>query len=59
MKINFEYYLIDKFMKDEPCILDDDFIDAYESWIDDNFEYDRIVKWANDWASKLMVKKDG
>ncbi len=53
MKIDFENYLQEQFMKDEPQVLDDDIPDAFDAWLETkdvndiieySGKYDKIVK---------------
>lgn len=46
---SFEDFLKDKFMEEEPAILDDDLPDAFDHWTS-NLDVDEAMKFAEEWA---------
>lgn len=51
-KIDFEDYLQDKFIRDNPYVLDDDIPDAFSDWISD-LDPNELIEMANDWVKTL------
>lgn len=51
-KIDFEDYLQDKFIRDNPHVLDDDIPDAFSEWIAE-LSIDEVIVYANEWGAKL------
>jgi len=51
-KIDFEDYLQDKFIRDNPHVLDDDIPDAFDNWLSD-MDCGELIDLANDWGKTL------
>jgi hypothetical protein len=49
----FEDWLQDKFIRENPCVLDDDIPDAFSEWIGDS-ELNDIISWANEWGKDIV-----
>ena len=49
MKKTFEEYLEDKFMEDEPMVLDDDLPDAFGVWLS-NRDADDFMKYGEEYG---------
>ena len=50
-KADFEDYLQDKFIRDNPHVLDDDIPDAFSDWISD-LDPMELIELANEWGKK-------
>ena len=46
---DFENFLAEKFGRDNPGVLDDDWPDAYNDWLVD-LDVDTLIKWGNEYA---------
>lgn len=52
--IDFEDFLKDEFILDEPMTLDDDFPDAFDNWLA-YLDADTWIKHANTYATKMAI----
>lgn len=52
---NFQDFLIDRFTKEEPTVLDDQFPDAFDEWVCD-IEPDDWIKYAEIYGHHIKVK---
>lgn len=55
MEINFENYLQEQFMEDEPQVLDDDIPDAFDAWLETK-DVNDIMEYGEKYDKK--IKKD-
>ena len=53
IKIDFEDFLMDRFIRNNPSMLDDDIPDAFSEWVGDCDPNDMIT-YANYWGKQLV-----
>ena len=51
-KIDFESFLQEKFVEEEPQVLDDMIPDAFEDWMQD-ISIDEVIDYAQEYAEKI------
>ena len=54
---DFTDFLNDKFYKDEPMTLDDEWPDAYSDWLAEQ-DCDTLVKYGQEYADKRLARYD-
>ena len=53
--MNFEDYLMEQFIKNNPQVLDDDIPEAFNDW-KENADIEDIIEYAEKWKDYLLIK---
>ena len=54
MKEDFKNYLQDRFVRENPCVLDDDIPDSFADWLCD-MDVNEMIEYANEWGKKIQT----
>ena len=56
-KIDFEQFLQERFVNEEPQVLDDDIPDAFNAWLE-NSDLQEIIDYADMYANKIYKERN-